>query len=229
MNFFWSRSKPKNIQRWTEAILSREFAPLPRRGFGKAKTLRCAYFYRLFASASIDLSFLRIQHATADTAPFINIAKDKDKYKDQDQDQDIDMVMVTDLVKDKLAAETKNVLANIQSGLKGEGADYPVLRVFASFPGEAKLERTTKPERTTKRKKKEGSKGGSGSIVDLDKHPLAALRLDTFTAVGQTLYDDWFQGNGEQQVVVPSKKRAREEQDSESLVLRKRAPNERGV
>ena len=131
----------------------------------------------------------------------------------------------TDMVKDKLAAETKNVLANIQSGLKGEGADYPVLRVFASFPGEAKL------ERTLGQKRKKPSKGDSdaGSMVDLDKHPLAALRLDTFTEFGTKLYKDRFRGNGEQWVVVPSKKRVREEQDSESPVLRKRVPKERGA
>jgi len=93
----------------------------------------------------------------------------------------------------------------------------------------------SKARTDSRTEKKKPSKGlqrrnsDAGSMVDLDRHPLAALRLDTFTEVGTKFYEDWFRGNGEQQVVVPSKKRAREEQDSESPVLRKRAPKERGA
>ena len=86
------------------------------------------------------------------------------------------------------------------------------------------LERTLewKERRLSNRLQRQNS--GAGSALDHDEHPLAALRLDTFNEVGTKLNVDWFRGNTEEKVVVPSKKRAREEQDSESLVLRKRAP-----
>ena len=131
-----------------------------------------------------------------------------------------------DIDKDQLAAETKNVLAKIPHGLKGKGADYPVLRVFASWPGEAKLERTQGWKEPNLSKQPQRQNSDAGSEVDPDRHPLAALRLDTFLTVGKQLDDDWFQGVGEQKVVVSSKKRAREEEDSESPVLRKRPPKE---
>ena len=105
----------------------------------------------------------------------------------------------------KLAVRTEEALANIplSRSLKLEGAKYPILRVFASWPGEAGLERTL----------------GSGSWVDSDRHPLATLHMRNFKKVGAKLDRNWFQGAGQQ--VVPSK-RASEEPESE-LPSRKRA------
>jgi hypothetical protein len=97
-------------------------------------------------------------------------------------------------------------LAKIPLGLKVKGADYPVLRVFASWPGEAKLERTKK---------------SSLDGIDPDSHPLATLHLANFNSVGQELDQNWFQGDVEQKLVVHSK-RARE-QDSELSRVRKSA------
>ena len=163
---------------------------------------RCAHFYRLFASASIDLSFLRVQIASANTAPFIN-----DHCAG-------------------LAADTKNVLADIQLGLKTEGADYPVLRVFASWPGKAKLERIIKQKtqgkkKQGKKKKLSGQEPDVDDIDDPDQHPLAVLHLENFINISKGFDRDWLKGEVEEKIVVQSRKHALEEQDSEHSVLRK--------
>jgi hypothetical protein len=108
-------------------------------------------------------------------------------------------------------------------------ADYPVLRVFASWQGEAKLERTLEwkaetGNQKTPRKKARGIQqetSGEG-IEDPDHHPLATLHLANFQKVGEKLDQNWFRGDVEQKLVVHSK-RAREEQGSESLHVRKSA------
>ena len=99
----------------------------------------------------------------------------------------------------KLINETMNALTNIPHGLTIEEAEYSILRVFASWPGEAKLERTLEPRKTT----------------DLDKHPLAALDLETFLSVGKELNREWIRMDVERRMVV-TRKHAREEQESES-------------
>jgi len=81
------------------------------------------------------------------------------------------------LVGDKVAMSTQNALENIPRGLPVQGADYPVLRVVASWPGEAQLERSKE-----------------GDVEDTDHHPLAALRLDAFKGVCDTLSSQWFRG-----------------------------------
>jgi hypothetical protein len=63
------------------------------------------------------------------------------------------------------------------------------------------------------------------NIRDPDRHPLAALDLETFKTVGEGLNGNWFGGYTEQKMVVQSKKRACEEEEGESPVssrLRKR-------
>lgn len=148
---------------------------------------RCAHFYRLFASASIDLSFIRAQYATADTAQFTT-GDDA-----------------------TLASQTKDALAKIPLGLKVEGADYPILRVFASWPGDARLQRSRKAH-------KWGAKHKWGG-ADPDKHPLATLHLENFRSHGEELDRNWFRGDKGQQRVA---KRVREAQDSESSGWEKR-------
>lgn len=119
-----------------------------------------------------------MQYASADAAPFI------------------DKILGPDL-----AARTEYALANIplRHSLKVKGARYPILRVFASWPGEAKLERTL-------------------GRVDPDRHPLANLHLGNFDKVRKELNRDWFQGVGQP---VASSKRALEEPES-GLPSRKR-------
>jgi len=75
-----------------------------------------------------------------------------------------------------------------------------VLRVFASSPGEAKLQRT------------DGE--------DPDSHPLATLHLENFDETCKELTRDWFLGTGQQLLVLPSK-RAHEAQESESPVWKR--------
>jgi hypothetical protein len=89
---------------------------------------------------------------------------------------------------------TKDALATIppSCSLKVEGADYPILRVFASWPGPAVLKRTLE-------------KGKSGAN-DPDRHPVATLHLDNFNKVIEELDRDWFQGVGQQTLVVSSKR-----------------------
>jgi hypothetical protein len=57
---------------------------------------------------------------------------------------------------------------------------------------------------------------------DPDRHPLAALCLAKFNEIGEKLDNDWFGKDLEQKLVVHYK-RPREEEDSESLRLLKRA------
>jgi hypothetical protein len=103
----------------------------------------------------------------------------------------------------KLATQTKKVLTNIPLGLKAGHADYAVLRVFASWPGDAKLERTLDPE-------------------DLDLHPLATLHLANFNQVSLQLGINWFRGAVEQKVMASSK-RAHEGRHSDTLREQKQA------
>ena len=60
------------------------------------------------------------------------------------------------------------------------------------------------------------------NIEDPDPHPLATLHLAKFNEVGEKLYSDWFKTDLEQKLVVHFK-RPREEEDSESARLQKRA------
>ena len=133
---------------------------------------------------------LRVQYASADNAPFI--ANDGPE----------------------LATRTKDALAKIllSPSLEVKGADYPILRVFASWPRETRLEQHISE--------------------DPDNHPLATLHMENFNKVGEELDRNWFllgsvkeagkeldrnwfKGAVQQTLVVPSK-RAREEQEAGS-------------
>jgi hypothetical protein len=135
-----------------------ECAPLLRLGFEKARTRKCAYFYGFTSTNRI---LLRLQHTTAATAPFIQ------GYS-------------------ALAAKTMEVLASIPNGLKAEQTNYPVLRVFASWPGDAKLERTTIWKEEEKRQSQTMVEQGSDAdpIPDPDLHPLATLNPRNFGDAG---------------------------------------------
>ena len=121
----------------------------------------------------------------------------------------------------ELANSTKEALKNIPRGLKARGADYPVLRVFASWPGEAKLERTDEWP------------------GDADKHPLACLHLENFEEVGYKLDADWFRRDLLEKVIsskekvispkekVTSSKHVREEEEEDSDLPRRLRPLKR--
>jgi hypothetical protein len=88
---------------------------------------------------------------------------------------------------------------NIPLGLRTKNANYPVLRVFASWPGEARLDRFDTWNTT--------------STADPDKHPLATLQLAKFKKVGEELDQRWFQGHVESDIVVQLKHAREEELD----------------
>jgi len=86
-------------------------------------------------------------------------------------------------------------LAGIQGSLEVKGADYSILRVFASWPGEP-----------------------AGDIEVPDQHPFATLNLGKFTSITTELSPTWFQGG-----VKPKRGRGDKGQDSESSRPLKRA------
>src|SRR5258708_1598349 len=157
------------------------FVLLPHHGCGEGKISRCAH--SVFGSALFDLIFVQIQYATANAAPLINKADSE------------------------LAARTKTALENLPSGVEVKGADYPVLRIFASWPGEAGLDRT--------------GEWKLGAPIDPDGHPLATLHLTNFRNVGKTLFQKWFGRDVEEKLVVKLK-RAREEglEEGDSIASR---------
>ncbi|KAG8829656.1 hypothetical protein FRC17_006218 [Serendipita sp. 399] len=69
------------------------------------------------------------------------------------------------------AKRTKDALSDIRNGLKLEGARYPILRVFASYPGRPGLERTLTV----------GKPNGDNS------HPLAILDLEAFKGISKSI------------------------------------------
>jgi hypothetical protein len=130
-------------------------------------------------------------------------------------------------------------LENIPCGLKAADACYPVLRVFASWPGDARLDRMLVKSllggsfEADAQDASEQQGGGTcedilladleqpldnGALIgsDSDSHPLAGLHLSNFIETGKHLDKNWFLG-----VVVPSK-RMFMESDSESCYDSKR-------
>ena len=99
-------------------------------------------------------------------------------------------------------------MAKFSLGLKAEGADYPVLRVFASWPGEANLAPTLEWKEGQELQSQE-SDSAPDSVEDPDRHPLATLDQTNFEKVSERLFHNWFQQDVEQKIVVQSKKRAR--------------------
>ena len=96
------------------------------------------------------------------------------------------------------------------------GADFPVLRIFASWPGDAGLERTLPPPTTEQ-------KATVVSNSDVNKHPLASLRLDNFNEMNSQLDSNWFRGDVGQREEVHLKRSANGEELIESPRRRKQA------
>jgi len=167
-----------------------ECAPLRRLGFGKARIRRYVHFYGFAASISIALILVRLQHRTAATAPPIT----------NDNNDCLELI-----------PKTANALANIPLGLKVELADYPVLRIFASWEGDPKLERSDEWREADEVQK--GAQEETKNGADTDRHPLATLHGKNFRASGEEMDVNWFRGDVEQKLVVHLK-RAGEEQES---------------
>lgn len=102
-------------------------------------------------------------------------------------------------------------------GLKVKGADYPILRVFASWPGEAKLMRSMNWSEAEKPRDEVEDDGDN--IGDPDKHPLATLNLENFTKFSEALDSNWFRVDIEQRLL---KRTHREEDDRSERLLKRR-------
>jgi hypothetical protein len=124
---------------------------------------------------------------------------------------------------DELAPRTHDALRNIPSGLTVKNAEYPILRVFASWPGDAKLDRTTnKPSKKKSSKKnaadeEEKTVHEEDLLYDVDRHPLAALHMDNFKSLSRQMGVQWFCSDVQRKEVIHAKRSA----GSVSLDMRK--------
>jgi len=98
----------------------------------------------------------------------------------------------------ELAPRTHSALGEIPCGLTVTGAKYPILRVFASWPGDAKLHRSKKPSQNADEDRR----------YDVDLHPLATLHLDNFNHMSKSMDLKWFLGDVEQKEVIHAKRLA---------------------
>jgi hypothetical protein len=87
---------------------------------------------------------------------------------------------------------------------------YPILRIFASWPAPAKLERTLDLKEL---------QGGKATLAksraefdeddvyghDADPHPLATVRMDNFVEISKRLAKSWYRNDTEQTVVIFAK------------------------
>jgi len=108
----------------------------------------------------------------------------------------------------QLYSSAHDAFANIRHGLKAPNASYPILRVFASWPGNAALGRTlhykepTTQQKKAAKKKNEPQATEPANVPDPDLHPLATLHMANFKDFGKTLSRNWFLGDIEQKEVV---------------------------
>jgi len=112
-----------------------------------------------------------------------------------------------------LAVKTMNALREIPFGLTTTNAQFPILRVFASWPADANLDRTNpKPPKTTR---KPAGKEDPPRKRDGDLHPLATLHLTNFVRMSQKMDINWFRGLVEQNEVIHLKRSAGEDLDTQ--------------
>lgn len=85
-------------------------------------------------------------------------------------------------------------------------ARCPILRIFASWPADAKLERTLDLKELKGGKATEVDEDNV-DVTDPDEHPLATLHLDNFNENSRILARSWFENDAEQAVVAFAKDR----------------------
>lgn len=107
-----------------------------------------------------------------------------------------------------LAEATPKVLAKIPSPLF-TGADYAILRVFASWPGDPGLDRTLQRKEATRKRGKQTqmSEQEDSSELDPDRHPASSLNLENFVTISQKYDSAWFLGKAETTVGLESNPR----------------------
>lgn len=108
------------------------------------------------------------------------------------------------LLNTKSADDIEKALRSIPNGQLVEGANYPVIRVFASWPGKTRLERS--------------AKGSKSNAKDLDKHPLASLNEDRFAMLSRSIDEKVHQERVNSELALGSKRH----RDDESKDIRKR-------
>ena len=107
-----------------------------------------------------------------------------------------------------LAEATPKVLAKIPSPLS-TGADYAILRVFASWPGDPGLDRSLHWKEVTQKQGKwhKMSEQQDSSELDPDRHPASSLNLENFVTISQKYDSAWFLGKAEIMVGLESSPR----------------------
>ena len=113
-----------------------------------------------------------------------------------------------------------NALRNIPFGLTMANTQFPILRVFASWPGDSNLNRSK-----LKKTKVRNPAGGENlvEVNDVDLHPLVTLHLENFIRMSKEMDINWFRGLVEQNEVIHLKRSASEDMDT-----RKRAKQQGG-
>jgi len=102
-----------------------------------------------------------------------------------------------------------NTLLQIENTITVQDASYPILRVFASWPADAQIERTLECKASQKKKKKKQKKAEDDEDVDTqdpDLHPLAVLHKVNFANINNELGKSSFRGVVEQREVVFAKR-----------------------
>jgi len=100
-----------------------------------------------------------------------------------------------------------DALNEIEPSIAIKNVPYPVLRVFASWPADADIERTLNvvDEMPPKKKQKTSEAEVDEESVkthDPDLHPLAALHLENFNSIGESFAQSWYKGDVEQHQVL---------------------------
>jgi hypothetical protein len=86
---------------------------------------------------------------------------------------------------------------------------FPILRVFASWPADAKLDRSKpKPPKTTR--KPADNANSCKTKKDDDLHPLASLDLEIFVRISEEMDVKWFRRLVERNEVIQMKRSANE-------------------
>jgi hypothetical protein len=95
-------------------------------------------------------------------------------------------------------------------------ARFPILRVFASWEADAKIERTLEPQESKGRKATKFQADVDEhdfNALDLDHHPLATLHLDNFNTISSRLAKSSYRSDTEQLVLF-----AKEQHNDGTLV-----------
>ena len=116
-----------------------------------------------------------------------------------------------------------NALQGIPFGLTVTKARFPILRVFASWPGDSILNRSKPDPPETTVTNPAGNEDPIGKKIDVDLHPLATLHLENFIRMSKEMDVNWFRGLVEQNEVICLKRSA-----SENLDARKRRKQQEG-